>query len=85
MRERHSSASDKLSLHIKNIFFTFLEKIFIMTIFLKKTKLNYVKIMFLKTEFNFVKPNVTDIFQKQNLNVYFTYLKKIIFYLLIRT
>ena len=67
------SASDKLSLHIKNIFFTFLEKIFIMTIFLKKTKLNYVKIMFLKTEFNFVKPNVTDIFQKQNVNVYFTY------------
>ena len=56
-----------------------------MTIFLKKTKLNYVKIMFLKTEFNFVKPNVTDTFQKQNLNVYFTYLKKIIFYLLIRT
>ena len=79
------SASDKLSLHIKNIFFTFLEKIFIMTIFLKKTKLNYVKIMFLKTEFNFVKPNVTDIFQKQNVNVYFTHIKKIIFYLLIRT
>ena len=41
--------------------------------------------MFLKTEFNFVKPNVTDIFQKQNLNVYFTHIKKIIFYLLIRT
>ena len=56
-----------------------------MTIFLKKTKLNYVNIMFLKTEFNFVKPNVTDIFQKQNVNVYFTYLKKIIYYLLIRT
>ena len=41
--------------------------------------------MFLKTEFNFVKPNVTDIFQKQNVNVYFTHLKRFIFYLLIRT